>query len=66
MPKGLNITSMIYGRKFNNGDFESSHIELTVDVYKEDNPTEVFEELCSMVDEFRRTENKQIRRKRNE
>ena len=59
-----NITSMVYGRKFNNGDFESSHIELTVDVYKEDDPAEIFEELCDMVNEFRRTENKHARRER--
>lgn len=58
----LNITSMVYGRKFNNGDFGSSHIELTVDVYKDDDPTEVFEELSDMVMEFRRTENKKERR----
>ena len=59
----LNITSIVYGRKFNNGDFESSHIELTVDVYKEDGPAEVFDELSDMVLEFRRTENKKERRK---
>lgn len=58
----LNITSIVYGRKFNNGDFESSHIELTVDVYKEDDPAEVFAELSDMVMEFRRTENKKERR----
>ena len=57
----LNITSIVYGRKFNNGDFESSHIELTVDVYKEDDPIEVFDELSDMVMEFRRTENKKER-----
>ena len=59
----LNITSIVYGRKFNNGDYESSHIELTVDVYKEDDPAEVFDELSDMVMEFRRTENKKERRK---
>ena len=58
----LNITSIVYGRKFNNGDFESSHIELTVDVYKEDDPIEVFDELSDMVMEFRRIENKKERR----
>ena len=57
----LNITSIVYGRKFNNGDFESSHIELTVDVYKEDDPIEVFDELSEMVMEFRRVENKKER-----
>ena len=57
----LNITSIVYGRKFNNGDFESSHIELTVDVYKEDDPIEVFDELSDMVMEFRRVENKKER-----
>lgn len=58
----LNITSMVYGRKFKNGDFESSHIELTVDVYKDDDPAEVFDELSDMVMEFRRLENKKERR----
>ena len=57
----LNITSIVYGRKFKNGDFESSHIELTVDVYKEDDPIEVFDELSDMVMEFRRVENKKER-----
>ena len=60
MPK-LNITSIVYGRKFNNGDFTSSHIELTVDVYKDDSPIEVFDELSDMVMEFRRMENKKER-----
>ena len=58
----LNITSIVYGRKFNNGDFASSHIELTVEVYKEDDPVDVFDELSDMVMEFRRMENKKERR----
>lgn len=58
----LNVTSIVYGRKFNNRDFDSSHIELTVDLYKEDDPVEVFDELTDMVMEFRRAENKRIRK----
>ena len=52
------IRSITYGRTFNNGNYESSKIDLTVDVYPEEDPRDVFDELIEMLLEFREQERK--------
>lgn len=52
----LNVRSITYGRVFNNGNYESSRIDLTVDIYRDDDPVEVFEVLQETVKEFRSME----------
>lgn len=52
----LKIRSIAYGRTFNNGNYESSRIDLTVDLYEDDDLEEAFGLLIEEVERFRSME----------
>jgi len=52
----MKITSVSYGRTFNNGNYESSRIDITCDVLRGEDPEEIFEELIETVESFREEE----------
>lgn len=52
----LKIRSIAYGRTFNNGNYESSRIELAVDLFEGDDPEEAFDLLIEEVERFRSME----------
>lgn len=54
--KLLAIRSITYGRTFNNGNYESSRIDVTVDVFEDEDPEDVFIALIGEVENFRRIE----------
>lgn len=42
-----------YGKTFNDGNFESTRIDVTFDCHEDDDEAEVFEECAAFVDECR-------------
>lgn len=47
------IRSITFGRTFNDGNYESTRIDLTVDVRPDEDPRDIFDELQDLVLEFR-------------
>jgi len=60
----LTIKSISYGRTFNNGNYESSRIELVCDVLEGDDPNVIFDVLVEQVGDFRDQEIEKSRLKR--
>lgn len=52
------IKSITYGRVFQLKEFESLRIELVCDVYKEENPEDVYDELVLFIEELKEREPK--------
>jgi len=60
----MKITEITYGRTFNNGNFESTRIDLTVEINPKDEVEDVFLELFDQITILRDTELDQIPTKR--
>ena len=52
----MKITTISYGRTFNNGNFESSRIDVTVEVEAKEEPEDVFVKLFDKVEIMRNIE----------
>jgi hypothetical protein len=50
------VTSITYGRTFNNGNYETSRIDVTCDVRPDEAPEDIIEELFKVVHEMREQE----------
>lgn len=58
----MKVRSMAYGRTFNNGNFESSRIDFTVDLYEDENAQLAFSELIAIVEDARDQELKTMKK----
>ena len=52
----MKITTISYGRTFNNGNFESSRIDISVEVEAKEEPEDVFVKLFDKVETMRNIE----------
>ena len=58
----MRVRSMAYGRTFNNGNYESSRIDFTVDLYEDEDAQLAFSELIAIVEDARDQELKTMKK----
>jgi hypothetical protein len=60
------VTSINFGRTYNDGDYESTRIDITVDLDPGEDTQCVFEKMCEHMDDLRRVQKRRQRRQKTE